>query len=145
MAKKVRVATIQSNHVPTYDGLKTDPFIEDFSMGDLLKSIELRIAWYEDLFNQAAREKCNLAVITEDFTGLSSCMTFLDDRSVFQTAVEKQTPLVAERLERASRKDSMFIVACYFALEGSAIYNVADLFDPKCKQRRFYKTTELLS
>jgi predicted amidohydrolase len=131
MAEKVRIATIQSNHVPTCDGLKIDPFSEDFSMGDLLKSIELRIAWYEDLFSQAAKEKCNLAVITEDFTRLSSCMTFLDDRSVFQTAVEKQTPLIAERLKGASRKNSMFIVACYFALEGDTIYNVSDLFNPR--------------
>ncbi|MFC1715710.1 carbon-nitrogen hydrolase family protein [Candidatus Poribacteria bacterium] len=128
MSDKVRIATIQSNRVPTCSGLKTNPFSDEFSRDDLLLSIERRIAWYEDLFTQAAREKCDLVVITEDFTRLSSCMTFLDDRSIFQTAVEKQTPLILERLGAAARKNSMFIVACYFALEGDSIYNVSDLF-----------------
>jgi len=53
MPDKVRVATVQSNHVPTCDGLKTNPFSDDFSMNDLLQSIERRIAWYEELFDQA--------------------------------------------------------------------------------------------
>lgn len=128
MYDKVRIAAIQSNRVRTCDGLKTDPFRDGFSMGDLLESIERRIAWYEDLLEQAAKEGCNLAVITEDFTRLSSCMTFLDDRSIFRTAVKRQTEIIAERLSAASRKNSMFIVACYFALEDDAIYNVSDLF-----------------
>ncbi len=128
MSDKVRVAAIQSNRVPTCDGLKTNPFSDEFSMNDLLQSIERRIAWYEDLFNQAGKEKCNLVVITEDFTRLSSCMTFLDDRSIFLTAVEKQTPLIPERFGAAAKKHSMFIVACYYALEEDTIYNVVDLF-----------------
>jgi len=131
MSDKVRLATIQSNRVKTCDGLKTNPFSDEFSMDDLLESIERRIAWYEDLFGQAAKEKCDLAVITEDFTRLSSCMTFLDDRSVFRTAVEKQTSLIPERLGAAAKKNSMYIVACYFALEGDTIRNVADLFGRK--------------
>jgi len=131
MSDKVRLATIQSNRVKTCDGLKTNPFSDEFSMDDLLQSIERRIAWYEDLFGQAAKEKCDLTVITEDFTRLSSCMTFLDDRSVFRAAVEKQTSLIPERLGAAAKKNSMYIVACYFALEGDTIRNVADLFGRK--------------
>jgi len=131
MSDKVRIAAIQSNRVPTCSGLRTNPFSDEFSMNDLLLSIERRVAWYEDLFDQAAGEKCDLVVITEDFTRLSSCMTFLDDRSIFQTAVAKQTPLILERLGAAAKKNSMFIVACYFALEGDNIYNVADLFGRK--------------
>ena len=130
MSDTVRVATIQSNRVPTCDGLNTNLFRDDFSMDDLFQSIERRVAWYEGLFDQAGKEKCNLAVITEDFTRLSSCMTYLDDRSIFRTAVEKQTSLVPERLGASAKKHAMFIVACYFALEGDAIYNVADLFGP---------------
>ena len=102
MSEKVRIASIQSRHVPTCDGLRTNPYSDDFSMDDLLLSIERRIAWYGDLFARAGKKKCNLAVITEDFTRLSSCMTFLDDRSVFRTAVEKQTDLIAERLGAAA-------------------------------------------
>lgn len=128
MSETVRIATIQSNRVPTCDGLKTDPFSDEFSMDDLFQSIDRRIAWYEGLFDQAGQAKCNLAVITEDFTRLSSCMTFLDDPAIFRTAVEKQTHLVLERLTAVAKKNSMFIVACYFALEGDHIYNVADLF-----------------
>ena len=128
MAEKARIATIQSNRVPTCDGLKTNPYSDDFSMEDLLASIDRRVAWYEDLFSRAGKEQCKLAVITEDFTRLSSCMTFLDDRSVFRTAVEKQTDLIAERLGAASKKNDMYIAACYYALEGDIIYNVADLF-----------------
>jgi len=128
MSDKIRIGTIQSNRVPTCEGLKTNPFSDEFSMSDLLQSIERRIAWYEDLFDQAAKEKCLLVVITEDFTRLGSCMTFLDDRSIFRNAVRKQTSLIPERLGAASKKHSMFIVACYFAMEGDTIYNVADLF-----------------
>ncbi len=127
-ADRIRIGTIQSNQVPTCNGLRTDPFSSDFSMTDLLTSIERRIAWFEQLLERAAGEKCQLAVITEDFTRLSSCMTFLDDRSIFRRGVEKQTSLVPQRLAALARKCSMHIVACYFAMEGDAIYNVADLF-----------------
>lgn len=127
---RVRIGTIQSNRVAACDGLKTNPFSPDFSLADLLTSIERRIAWYEELLDRAAREKCQLAVITEDFTRLGTCMTYLDDRTVFRTAVERQTPLIAERLGAAARKHALLVVACYFALDGDAIYNVADLFGP---------------
>ncbi|HIE04256.1 MAG TPA: carbon-nitrogen hydrolase family protein [Candidatus Latescibacteria bacterium] len=128
MSDKVRLATIQSNRVPSCKGLRTNPFSEDFSMEDLLRSIELRIAWYEELLDRAGREGCDLVVLTEDFTRLSLCMTFLDDRSIFRTAVERQTSLVPERLGAVAKGHSMLIVACYYALEGDRIYNVADLF-----------------
>ncbi len=125
---RIRIGTIQSNQVPTCRGLKTDPFAEDFSLPDLLTAIERRLAWYEQLLERAAADKCQLAVLTEDFTRLSSCMTFLDDRSIFRRAVEKQTALIPERLTALARKYSLHIVACYFAAEGTDIYNVADLF-----------------
>jgi len=70
-------------------------------------------------------------------------MTFLDDRSIFRTAVQKQTSLVPERLRAASRKHSMFVVACYFALEGDAIYNVADLFDRRGERVGRYRKVHL--
>jgi predicted amidohydrolase len=100
-------------------------------MDDLLQSIERRIKWYEGMFDQAASEQCDLVVITEDFTRLSSCMTYLDDRSIFRTAVAKQSKLIPERLGNAATKHSMYIVACYYASEESTIYNVADLFGRK--------------
>jgi len=131
MSNNIRIATIQSNKVTTCNGLRTDPFDDRFSMDDLLKSIELRISWYEELFELTGKKKCNLVVITEDFTRLSSCMTFLDDRSIFQKTVEKQTIWVTERLGAAAHKNSMFIIASYYALEGNKIYNVADLFGPQ--------------
>lgn len=134
MSDKIRIATIQSNKVPDCDSLKSNPYGENFSLKDLFESIDGRIAWYESLFNRARREGCDLAVITEDFTRLSSCMTYLDDRSIFQEAVERQTDLIPERLGIASKKYSMFIVACYYVFEGSKIYNVADLFD--CRGER---------
>ncbi len=127
-ADRIRIGTIQSNRVPTCNGLITDPFADDFSINDLFASIDRRIAWYEQLLEQAAAEACQLAVLTEDFTRLSSCMTFLDDRSIFHRGVERQTSLVPERFARLARKHSMYIVACYFAQEKGAIYNVADLF-----------------
>ncbi len=127
---RVRVATIQSNHVPTCQGLQTDPFRDGFSLDDLLTSIERRISWYEQLLLQAAAQQCQLAVITEDFTRLSSCMTFLDDRSIFQQAVTRQTSSIPNRLGELARRCSLFVVACYFAAEDDAIYNVADLFAP---------------
>ena len=127
-SEQVRIGTIQSNRVPTCEGLKTNPFSGDFSLRDLFTSIEKRIEWYEQLLERAASEKCQLAVITEDFTRLGSCMTYLDDRSVFRQAVAKQTPLIPDRLGAVAKKHSMLVVACYFALDGDAIYNVADLF-----------------
>lgn len=126
----VRLGTIQSGQVPTCTNLKTDPFSKDFSMKDLDQAIENRITWFEGLFAQAAQESCKLVVITEDFTCLSTCMHYLDDRSIFQEAVAKQTVVIVERMAAAARKHSMYIVACYFAREGDKIYNVADLFGP---------------
>ncbi len=58
-------------------------------------------------------------------------MTYLDDRSVFQTAVDKQTPLIFERFSASAKQNDLYIVACYFAREGDVIYNVSDLFGPK--------------
>ncbi|HUV14187.1 MAG TPA: carbon-nitrogen hydrolase family protein, partial [Acidobacteriota bacterium] len=115
--------------MPDCDNAKTDPFSDDFNRKELSLSIEKRIAWYEQLIDQAGKEKCSLAVITEDFTRLSPCMTYLDDRSIFQSAVEKQTSMIPERIGKATQKNSLFVVACYFALEGDRIFNVADLFD----------------
>ena len=127
---RIRMAAIQSRHVPTCDDLSTDPFRDDFSLADLYVSIERRIDWYEGLFFRAASAQCKLVVITEDFTRLSPCMQYLDDRSIFQNAVDKQTPLIRDRFEKAAKTNSLFIVACYFAREGRRIYNVADLYGP---------------
>jgi predicted amidohydrolase len=140
---QARIATIQSNHVPTCDGLKTDPFRNDFSLEELFTSVERRLAWYDDLFDQAGREKCDLVVVTEDFTRLSSCVMYLDDRSIFRTAVGKQTNWVPERLGAAAKKHSMYIVACYYALEGDTIYNVADLFGREGKFVGRYRKVHL--
>jgi hypothetical protein len=127
-AGRIRIGTIQSNEVPSCRGLRTNPFSDDFSIQDLFASIERRMAWFEQLLERAASEKCQLAVITEDFTRLGYCMTFLDDRSIFRRGVERQTSLIPQRLAALARKCSMHIVACYFAMEGDDVYNVADLF-----------------
>ena len=39
---KVRIATIQMNRVPQCDGLRTDPFSPEFSLRDLMTSIDRR-------------------------------------------------------------------------------------------------------
>jgi len=136
-SERVRVCTIQSNRVPDCQGLQTNPFSGEFAKSDLFTSIDRRITWYESLLEQAARDRCQLAVITEDFTRLGGCMTFLDDRSIFRDAVARQTPLIAERLGAAAKRHSLYVVACYFAQDGESIYNVADLFgrDGSCVGR----------
>jgi len=126
----VRIATIQSQHVPGCEDLKTNPFRTDFSLSDLYTSIERRISWYEDLFVRAADAKCRLVVIKEDFTRLSSCMQYLDDHTIFHNAVDRQTPLILDRFSKVSRANNLYVIACYFAREGGNIYNVADLFGP---------------
>jgi predicted amidohydrolase len=131
MPAPVRLATIQSNRTPSCAGLKTDPLQEGFTMPDLFAAIERHLAWYDDLLAQAARSQAVLAVLTEDFTRLSSCMTYLDDPGIFHGAVDHQTPLVPERLGAAARRHAMHIVASYYVREGEAIYNVADLFGPQ--------------
>ena len=143
MADKTRIATIQSNRVSTCDGLRTNPFSDEFSRDDLRESIQRRISWYEGLFDQAGEEGCDLIVVTEDFTRLSSCMTFLDDPSIFRDAVAMQTKLIPKRLGMAAKKNSMFIVACYYALENDTIYNVADLFDRRGKMVGRYRKVHL--
>ena len=131
MANTVRLATIQSYNVHTCEGLVIDPFADGFSLDDISRSVERRLDWYEDLLGQAATEGCNLAVITEDFTRVGSCMMFIEDRAVFRTAVERQTSLVPERMGAAAKRGNMFVVPCYYVLEGDTIYNVADLFSPQ--------------
>lgn len=131
MAETVRLSVIQSHFIPTLEGLKSDPFGDDFAIEDLFKQVERSITWYEGLFEQAAADKCDLTVVTEDFSRTIPASKYLDDRSVFRAVVEKQTPLIAERLGAAAKKHGMYIVACYYALEDEKIYNVADLFGPK--------------
>jgi predicted amidohydrolase len=131
MAQTVRVSVVQSRTNPTVAGLRANPFHKDFSRVDLFASIERHIAWFERWFDRAAADRCRLTVITEDFTRLGLVATYLDDRSLFQEAVAVQTPLIAERLGAAARKHGMYIVASYYTLDGEAIYNVADLFDPR--------------
>ena len=70
-------------------------------------------------------------MLTEDITDLAHVMTYLDDRSLFTDTVKWQTQRVAERIGRAARKHSIYVVASYFALEEGTIFNVADLFGPK--------------
>lgn len=130
-SESIRVAALQSRHVPTCDGLKTDPFQKNFSMDDFIKSIERRVAWYEDLIEQAALENCQLVVLTEDFTRLSMSMRYLDNTDIFTGAVDYQTPLVREQFGATARSHNLYIVACYFARESGVIFNVADLFGPK--------------
>jgi predicted amidohydrolase len=142
-ASPVRIATIQTGRIPNTRGLQTDPFKPGFSMAHLNRSIDARLDWYEELFARAARERCRLAVVTEDFTGVARCHTFLDDRSIFQNAVDRQTPLVAERVAAAARKHRMYIVACYFAREGERIYNVADLVGPDGSRIGRYRKVHL--
>lgn len=131
MADTIRVSTIQTYPIPTLEGLKSDPFADDFSLSDLHEAIERAVTWNEGLFQRAADDKCNLTVVTEDFSRTGMAKRYLDDRSIFREVVEKQTPMIAERLGAAAKKHGMYIVACYYALEGETIYNVADLFGPK--------------
>lgn len=129
-ANLARVASLQTRANPRVKGLCADPFNKAFSRKQLHKSIEGWLAHYEELIAQAAREHCQLAVTTEDFTHIFDAAMFLDDRAVFHEAVERQTPLIAERLGAAAKRRRMHLVACYFAQEGDRIYNVADLIGP---------------
>lgn len=131
MAETIRLSTIQTFPIPTLEGLKNDPFADDFVLDDLFETVERAIAWNEKLFEKAAENKCNLTVVTEDFSRTGMCKRYLDDRSIFRAVVEKQTPLIAERLCAAAKKHNMYIVACYYVIEDDKIYNVADLFGPK--------------
>lgn len=130
MPDTIRVSVIQSSTNPDAAGLRTNPFSDDFARADLFESIGRHLTWFEKWFAEAAADQCQLTVITEDFTRLGMVCTYLDDRDLFREAVTRQTPLIAERVGEAARKHGMYIVASYYALEGDAIYNVADLFDP---------------
>src|SRR4030042_2358005 len=129
--KTVRIAAIQTRKNPKIEGLYTDPFQSDFSLQDLYRSVDLWLEWYEELIVQAARESCRLAVFTEDFTRIFNLSMYLEDRSLFRKAVERQTSLVPERMGALARHHSMYLVACYFAAEGDLIRNVCDLFSPE--------------
>ena len=131
MSETIRISTIQSTRNPSVAGLRTNPFSDDFVLADLFESIERNLAWFETLFEQAAANQCQLTTVTEDFTRIAKTSTYLDDRAIFQEAVARQTPLIAERLSAAASKHDMHIVACYYALEDDKIYNVADLFAPR--------------
>jgi predicted amidohydrolase len=94
------------------------------------RSIDGWLDWYEELYARAAKRSCQLAVTTEDFTHIFNTAVYLDDRSLFQHAVDWQTQRIAERLAACAKRHSMYVVACYFAREGDLIHNVADLFGP---------------
>ncbi|MGW8178680.1 MAG: carbon-nitrogen hydrolase family protein, partial [bacterium] len=129
-ANTVRIAAIQVATNPKTVGLATNPFRENFSERDLHLSIDLWLNSYDELFARAAEQSCKLAVVTEDFTHIFDTAMFLDDRAIFQSAVDKQTSLVPERVGAAAKRHRMYIVACYFSCEANVIHNVSDLFGP---------------
>ena len=131
MSETIRISTIQSTRNPYVAGLRTNPFSDDFVSAELFESIERNLGWFEGLFERAAANRCQLTTVTEDFTGIGRTSTYLDDRAIFQEAVARQTPLIAERLSAAATQHDLYIVACYYALEDDEIYNVADLFAPR--------------
>jgi predicted amidohydrolase len=126
----IRIGTVQSNSSPYCRGLAVDPFRDTFERKDLQKAVDGWLKWYEELIDRAAGDGCRLVVLTEDITDLSHVMTYLDDRSLFTDTVDWQTPRVAQRLGEAARRNSIYVVACYFARENGRIFNVADLFGP---------------
>ncbi len=130
IGRKLRIATTQTNRSPYARGLSIDPFHKQFVAKDIPKSVDGWLKWYEELIARAAKQQCQLVVLTEDITNLGHVMTYLDDRSLFRDTVKWQTPRVAERLGAVARKHSIHIVASYYAQEKEDIYNVADLFGP---------------
>ncbi len=143
MSQRIRISTIQSHVIPTLQDLKSDPFADDFVLADLFEAAERSLTWYDDLFQQAADNQCKLTVVAEDFTRTGLAKRYLDDRSIFRAVVEKQTPLVAERVGAAAKKHGMYIATSYYALEGDTIYNVGDLFDPKGEIAGRYRKVHL--
>ncbi len=140
---RVRIGTIQSRSNPHSKGLATNPFSGRFRRGDLKKNVDAHLKWYEELIEQAGKDRCRLVVLTEDITRLSAAMTFLDDRSLFVDTVDWQTDRVADRLAAAAKRHGLYVVASYFAREGDAIYNVADLFAPTGDRAGRYRKVHL--
>jgi predicted amidohydrolase len=143
VAASVRISTIQSRRNPLTQGLCANPFGDGFAQADLMTAINRNLDWFEGLFAQAAADKCQLTVVTEDFTRIGQTAGFLDDPDLFHEAVLRQTPLVAERVGAAARRHKMHIVACYYAQEGELIYNVADLFGPSGDRVGRYRKVHL--
>jgi predicted amidohydrolase len=143
MPAPVRIATVQSRHVPGFSSLGTNPFAPGFSPLALQQSIDRHLDWIDELVARAAAAHCRLVTFTEDVTRLGQTMTFLDDPEVFATAVRWQTPRLAERLGAAARRYDLFIVASYYAFETGAIYNVADLFAPDGQVAGRYRKVHL--
>ncbi|MFC1526790.1 carbon-nitrogen hydrolase family protein [Candidatus Latescibacterota bacterium] len=127
MSANSRIALVQNRTTPTCDGLRTDPFTDDFSMKDALLSIERKVDWYVGLLDRAGAQQCDLVVLSEDFTATGPLSQYLDDRALFPQAVDLQTALIPERLGETAKRNSMYVVACYYAVENGIIYNVADL------------------
>jgi predicted amidohydrolase len=127
---KVRISSIQTRKNPKQNMAQPNPFKPDFSMDNLYRWIDGWLDGYEAMFTQAHKDQCILSVVLEDFTHIAHTMMFLDDRSVFNDAVDYQTTRIENRLSEAARKNNLYLVACYFARENGKIYNVADLFSP---------------
>ena len=131
MAEIVRLSSIQTHYIPTIQSLRTNAFLDDFVLEDLFEQVERSVAWYEPLFERAAKNGAQLTVVTEDFSHTGYAKRYLEDRSIFRAVVQKQTPMIIDRVGAAAKKHNMYIVACYYAPEGDKIYNVSDLFGPK--------------
>ncbi len=144
MGDKVRISTIQTFPIPTIQGLKSEPFADDFVLDDLLETVNRAVTWNEKLIKNAADNGCQLTVLTEDFSRTGMAKRYLDDTSIFRSVVEMQTPMIAERLCASAKKNNIYIVACYYALdEDDKIYNVADLFGPKGELVGRYRKVQL--
>ncbi|MEW6753216.1 MAG: carbon-nitrogen hydrolase family protein [Candidatus Latescibacterota bacterium] len=130
MPDTIRITAIQCRQVPGLEATRANPFSDGFHIDGLHAQVDRGLAHFEDLYRQAAGAGCRLAAATEDFTQLGLAQTYLDDRAVFREAVARQTPLIAQRLSGLARTLCCHLVACYYALEGEVIHNVADLFSP---------------
>ncbi|MFB3883470.1 MAG: carbon-nitrogen hydrolase family protein [Armatimonadota bacterium] len=122
----IRLAAAQCN--PVTDRSDADPFGDSFSLPAAREQAHARIDEHAAVVQAAGEAGADLVVTGEDLAGIYTAATYLDDPSVFRHLTEDSAAYAREVFAALSRRYHMYVVACFFELEGDRIYNSAVLF-----------------
>ncbi len=107
---------------------EADPFGEAFSLEAARQWSRERVDAHAAVLARAGEAGADLAVTGEDIAALSGSATYLDDRTIFRTLVPDTSAYVHQVMGEVARRHRMHIVACFYEVEGDAIFNSAVLF-----------------
>ena len=95
------------------------------------------------LIVQAGEAGCDIVTTSEDACGLSRFLVDTTSTNTFPALVAASAALADQAFSTLAKRYGMYVLACYFRPEGTAVYNTATLFDRDGIQVGAYRKTHL--